>query len=50
MKIFVTLFAGLLLDFSTGYEIKATGGGIVKIGQDLELSLQVNKVWDRCRW
>ena len=32
------------------YEIKATGGGIVKVGQDLELSLIVDKVWDRCRW
>ena len=32
------------------YEIKATGGGIVKVGQDLQLSLVVDKVWDRCRW
>ena len=35
---------------SLSYEIKATGGGIVKVGQDLELSLIVDKVWDRCRW
>ena len=32
------------------YEIKATGGGIVPLGSDLELSLVVGKVWDRCRW
>ena len=32
------------------YEIKATGGGIVPLGADLELSLVVGKVWDRCRW
>ena len=32
------------------YEIKATGGGIVPLGSDLELSLMVGKVWDRCRW
>ena len=32
------------------YEIKATGGGIVPLGTDLELSLVVGKVWDRCRW
>ena len=39
-----------LLAQSMSYEIKATGGGIVKPGQDLELSLVVDKVWDRCRW
>ena len=32
------------------YDIKATGGGVVKPGSDLELSLEVGKVWDRCRW
>jgi len=32
------------------YDIKATGGGVVKLGSDLELSLEVGKVWDRCRW
>ena len=41
-----------LLPFSSikSYEIKATGGGIVPLGTDLELSLVVGKVWDRCRW
>ena len=41
-----------LLPFSSikSYEIKATGGGIVPLGSDLELSLVVGKVWDRCRW
>lgn len=38
------------LPLTYGYEIKATGGGVVKLGSDLELSLEVGKQWDRCRW
>lgn len=42
----------LLLFYNTSYggKITATGGGIVKPGQDLVLTYHVGKVWDRCRW
>ena len=39
-----------MVTFCQGYDIKATGGGVVKLGAELELSLEVGKVWDRCRW
>ena len=41
------LFNIAFLKLSQCYEIKATGNGIIKPGTDLELSLVVNKVWDR---
>ena len=44
------LFSTVLIKLSFGYEIKATGNGIIKPGTDLELTLVVNKVWDRCQW
>ena len=44
------LFNIAFLKLSQCYEIKATGNGIIKPGTDLELSLEVNKVWDRCQW
>ena len=40
----------LLIPVLEGYEIKASGGGVVKLGSNLELSLQIGKEWDRCRW
>lgn len=42
--------AMLLVKVIAAYEISATGGGIVKIGDDLQLSLKIGKVWDRCHW
>lgn len=31
-------------------KISASGGGIVKPGSDLVLTLDVAEVWDRCYW
>ena len=47
-KMFLLLLFNIaFLKLSQCYEIKATGNGIIKPGTDLELSLVVNKVWDR---
>ena len=31
-------------------EVTATGGGIVKPGDDLVLTYHVGSAWDRCYW
>ena len=50
MKFFYFFNLILLPSVSESHNITATGGGVVKPGSDLELSLELGKVWDRCRW
>jgi len=37
-------------DRAEGERISATGGGVVKAGSNVTLSLYVGSIWDRCRW
>jgi len=37
-------------DRAEGERITATGGGVVRQGRNVTLSLYVGGVWDRCRW
>ena len=47
---FYCLFLILIPSLIESYNITATGGGVVKLGSDLELSLEIGEVWDQCRW
>ena len=47
---FCFLFLILTPSVIESYNITASGGGVVKLGSDLELSLKIGEVWDRCRW
>ena len=44
------LFTLELTVVSGAGSVSATGGGVIKVGQDLELTYTMEEEWERCYW